>query len=153
VKYVLTQPEKQYKYLAIQEEFRGVLNFMQSTDMTFNSYYKKLVNKVEIAKQAGCVFYTPVLLQMETDDLYPGRLHTDFTDPEQVRVRAIAKEKFLAVLFLGRSDAKKLNLKDKVKNDHAKGVTVQQDMQLMRDYCLVKTVATLPPGQGTTFAG
>ena len=35
-KYVLKQTELQYKYLAIQEDFWGVLNFMQLTEMTLN---------------------------------------------------------------------------------------------------------------------
>ena len=50
--------ESQYKYLAIQEEFRGVLYFMQSTEMTLSLYYEMMANRVEIAERAGCVFHT-----------------------------------------------------------------------------------------------
>jgi hypothetical protein len=56
--YVQKQTELQYKYMAIQEEIRGVLNFMQSMEMKLNLYYEKLANRVEIAKQAGSVLHT-----------------------------------------------------------------------------------------------
>ena len=96
---------------------------------------------------------------METDDLHAGKGYADLTDDERAIVRGVAKEKFLAVFFLERSDVKNVQLKYKVKNDHSKGVndafpvTVQQAMQLMADYHPVRTVAALPPAQGTAFAG
>ena len=49
-------------------------------------------------------------------------MYNDLTDAKQAIVRGVAKEKFLAVLFLERSDVKSLQLKDNVKNYHAKGV-------------------------------
>ena len=95
---------------------------MQSTEMTLNFYYKIMANRVEIAKRAGCVFHTLALLQMKTDDLHAGKVYADLTDAQQALVRGVSKEKFLAVLFLKRSDVKNAQLKDNIKNDHAKGV-------------------------------
>jgi hypothetical protein len=156
-KYVMKQKELQYKYLAIQEEFGGVLNFMQSTEMMLNLYNEMMANRVDIAKRAGCLFLTQALLQMETDDLHAGKVNADLTDAERAIVRGVAKEKFLAVLILKRSDMKNVQLKDCFENDQAKGVkdafpvTFQQAMQLMADYRPVRTVAALPPAQGNGF--
>ena len=108
---MLKHTESQYKYLAIQEEFWGILNFMQLTEMTLNFYYKMMAKWVEIAKIAGCVLLTLALLQMETDDIYAGKVYADLTDVERSIVRGVAKEKFLAVLLLERSDVKNVQLK------------------------------------------
>ena len=64
---------------------------------------------------------------------------------------------FFAVLFLERSDAKNVQLKDDIKNDHAKGnkdafpKTVPLAMQLMAEFRPVKTASPVPPPQGTSF--
>ena len=55
---MLKQTELQYKYLAIQEEFQGVLNFMQLTGMTLNLYYKMMANRLKSPRELG-VYSTP----------------------------------------------------------------------------------------------
>jgi hypothetical protein len=52
---------------------------------------------------------------METDNLYPSRMYADLSDHMKVIVRGVAKEKFLAMFFLKRSDVKNVQLKDDFK--------------------------------------
>ena len=88
---------------------------------------------------------------METNDLHAGKVYANLTDDERAIFRGVAKDKFLAVLFLKRINMKNVQLNDNVKNDHIKdvkdafSVTVQQAKQLMAGYCPVRTVAALPP--------
>jgi hypothetical protein len=77
---------------------------------------------------------------METEVLHPGSSYAAISPDEQQKVRGIVKEKYLATLFLDRSDKKHQELKDDVKNNYAKGnknafpPTISMAMQLMQEY-------------------
>ncbi len=49
---------------------RALLNFQQAAGMNNNNYYKKTANCVEITLNAGGVFYTPMLLDIEAQEKY-----------------------------------------------------------------------------------
>ncbi len=121
-KYVLKQTESHYPYLAVQEESRSMLNFAQGDNMTLGMYYEKFIARVAIAERAGCSFVTLSLLDLETETLFPSQDYSALGDPDNLKVKKTAKDKYLAVLFLMRSGKRHLQLQNDIKNDHAKGV-------------------------------
>lgn len=70
----------------------------------------------------------------------------------------MVKEKYLATLFLDRSDKKHEQLKDDIKNKYAQGdknafpTSISGIMQLMQDYRKLQPVGAVLPAQGTAFA-
>ena len=158
-KCVLKQTSNKYAYLVLQEEWRSLLLNKQESDHTTNVYYERMSNRVAILERVGGVFHTPELLEMETELLHPGSTYAAITPDEQQKVRGIVKEKYLATLFLDRSDKKHQELKDDVKNDYAKGnknafpPTLSMAMQLMQEYRKLQPDKAVVPAQGTAFAG
>ena len=157
-KCVLKQTSNKYAYLVLQEEWRSLLMNKQEADHTTNVYYERMSNRVAILERVGGVFYTPELLEMETEVLHPGSSYAAIAPDEQQKVRGIVKEKYLATLFLDRSDKKHQELKDDVKNDYAKGnknafpPTISMAMQLMQEYRKLQPEKAVVPAQGTAFA-
>jgi predicted RNA-binding protein with PUA domain len=157
-KYVLKQTESHYPYLAVQEELRSMLNFAQGKDMTLGMYYEKISTRVAIAERAGCSFVTPSLLNSETETQFPGQDYHALGDPDRLKVKKAAKDKYLEVLFLMRSGKRHLQLQNDIKNDHAKGVenafppTIASAMQILNDYKPVVTEAPKQAALGTAFA-
>ena len=70
-KCVLKQTSNKYAYLVLQEEWRSLLLNKQEADHTTNVYYERMSNRVAILERVGGVFYTPELLEMETEVLHP----------------------------------------------------------------------------------
>ena len=116
-------------------------------------------NWVTILERVGGTFHTPELMEMETEALYPGSKYNAISLDEQQKVRAVVKEKYLATLFLGRSDKRHYQLKDDIKNTYSKGnkdafpSTTSATMQLMQEYCKQQPDKAVVPAQGTAFAG
>ena len=69
-KTVLKQTEPKNPYQRVQDEMRALLNFQQAAEMNNNNYYEKTANRVEITLNAGGVFYTPMLLDLEAQEKY-----------------------------------------------------------------------------------
>ena len=107
---------------------------------------------------AGCSFVTPSLLNLEKETLFPSLDYTALGDPDKLKVKKNVKDKYLAVLFLMRSEKCHLQLQNDIKNDHAKGVenaflpTVALAMQILNDYKPVVMEATKQVSLGTAFA-
>ena len=79
--------------------------------MNNNDYYEKKANRVEITLNAGGVFYTPTLLDLEAREKYT-RDYKDLTlDSENSNVRRITQDKYLATLYIMRSEAANDQLK------------------------------------------
>jgi hypothetical protein len=77
---------------------KAMLNFQQAAGMNNNNYYKKTANRVEITLNAGEVFYTPTLLDLEAQEKYT-RDYKDLTsDSENLDVRFITQDKYLSTL-------------------------------------------------------
>jgi hypothetical protein len=162
-KYVLKQTESHYPYLAVQEEMQSMLNFSQGEDMSLGMFYKNITTRIAITDCAGCIFTTPALLDVEADVMFPsgGGGTTDFkslTTDQAVRVSKTCRDKYLATLYLMRSGKHHTQLKNDIKNDHAKGVensfptTVASAMQIMNDFKLVMTETGPMVSLGTAFA-
>jgi hypothetical protein len=157
-KCVLKQTSNKYNYLILQEELRSLLLCKQESDHTTNTYYERMSNRVTIFERAGGIFWTPELLEIETELLYTGQVYAGITQDEQQKVRAVVKEKYLATLFLDRSDKKHEQLKDDIKNKYAQGdknafpTSISGIMQLMQDYRKLQPVGAVLPAQGTAFA-
>jgi hypothetical protein len=121
-------------------------------------YYKKFTTHVAIAERAGCSFVTPSLLNSETETLFPSQDYSALGDPNKLKVKKTAKDKYLAVLFLMRSGKRHLQLQNDIKNDHAKGVesafssTVASAMQILNDYKPVVTEASKQVALGTALS-
>jgi hypothetical protein len=137
-KCVLRQTANKYHYLMLIEEMRSLVVFKQESGMTINTYYEKMANRVAIYERVGGVFYTPELIPVETEELYKGQDYDSLTPEEQLKVRAVVKEKFIACLFLDRSDNKEHEqLKDSIKNGYSRGdeaafpTSITKAMQLM----------------------
>jgi hypothetical protein len=104
-------------------------------------YYEKFANRMAIYERVGGVCHTPELLALEMEGLYKGQDYDKLTPEEQLKVRAVAREKFCACLFLDRSDNKEhKQLKDSIKNDYSRGdvkafpTSITTAMQLMADF-------------------
>jgi len=157
-KCVLKQTSNKYHYLILQEEWRSLLLCKQESDHTTNAYYERMSNRVTILERAGGIFHTPELLDIETELLYPTQQYDAITPDEQQKVRAVVKEKYLATLFLDRSDKKHDQLKDDIKNKYAQGdknafpTTISGIMQLMQDYRKLQPERAVLAAQGTAFA-
>ena len=78
-KCVLKQTSNKYPYLILQEELRSLLLNKQEADHSTNVYYERMLNRVHIYERAGGVFYTPDLLEIETEELHPGVLYDAIT--------------------------------------------------------------------------
>ena len=90
--------------------------------MNNNNYYKKTVNRVELTLNAGGVFYTPMLLDLEAQEKYSLDYEDLTSDPEKLDVRRITKDKYLVTLYIMRSELSNDQLKDSIKNDYSKGI-------------------------------
>ena len=77
---------------------------------------------------------------------------------KKAKVEKVARDKYLAVLYLMRSGKRHLQLQNDIKNDHSKGVensfpkTVALAMQIMTDFKLVITESSNQALLGTGFA-
>ena len=157
-KCVLKQTSNKYHYLILQEEWRSLLLCKQESDHTTNAYYERMSNRVTILERAGGIFHTPELLEIETELLYSTQKYDAITEDERQKVRAVVKEKYLATLFLDRSDKKHDQLKDDIKNKYAQGdknafpTTISGIMQLMQNYRRLQPEKAGLPAQGTAFA-
>ena len=90
--------------------------------MNNNNYYEKTVNRVEITLNAGGVFYTPMLLDLEAQEKYSSDYEDLTSDPEKSDVRRITQDKYLGTLYIMRSESSNDQLKDSIKNDYSKGI-------------------------------
>jgi len=81
------------------------------------------------------------------------------SDPEKSDVRRITQDKYLATLYIMRSESSNDQLKDSIKNDYSKGIlgaypsTIPNTMMRMNKFKLVKTEKPVPLALGTAFAG
>ena len=116
-KTVLKQTESKNPYQRVQDEMRALLNFQKAAGMNNNNYYKKTANCVEITLKAGGVLYTPMLLDLEAQEKYTS----DYKDLT-LDVRRITQDKYLATLYIMRSESENDQLKDSIKNDYSKGI-------------------------------
>lgn len=82
-KCVLKQTSNKYNYLILQEELRSLLLCKQESDHTTNTYYERMSNRVTIFERAGGIFWTPELLEIETELLYPSQVYAAITLDEQ----------------------------------------------------------------------
>ena len=135
-----------------------MLNFSQGEDTALGAYYKKFNTHVAIADCAGCAFVTKSLLDNKTEIAFPGTAGFNALQAnKKAKVEKAARDKYLAVLYLMRSGKRHLQLKNDIKNDHAKGVensfptTVASAMQIMNDFKLVITETTNQASLGTAF--
>ena len=158
-KTVLKQTESKNPYQRVQDEMRAMLNFQQAVGMNNNDYYEKTANRVEITLNAGGVFYTPMLLDLESQEKYSSDYEDLTSDTEKFEVRRITQDKYLATLYLMRSESANDQLKDSVKNDYSKGIvgaypsTIPNAMMRMNEFRPVKIDKPMPPALGTAFAG
>ena len=112
--------------------------------MNNNDYYKKTSNRVEITLNAGGVFYTPMLLDLEALENYSADYENLWTDLEKSDVRCVTQDKYLATLYIMRSEAANDKLKDFIKNDYSKGIlgayptTIPNAMMQMNEFWPVK---------------
>jgi len=156
-KYVLKQTESHYPYLAVQEEFRSMLNFAQGDDMPIGMYYEKFLTRISIAERAGCSFVSQQLLDSETLILYPGQSYDVLSDVEKARTDKVARDKYLGVLFLMRSGKRYHQLQIDIKNDHAKGVdgafpdSLPEALQIMNDWKPLVAEPNTQASLGTAF--
>jgi hypothetical protein len=138
---------------------RAMLNFQQAAGMNHNDYYEKTANRVEITLNDGGVFYTPMLLDLEAQEKYTLDYEDLTLDAEKFDVRRTTQHKYLATLYLMRSESANDQLKDSVKNYYSKGIvgaypsTITNAMMRMNDFCPVKIDKPVPPALGTAFAG
>jgi len=117
-KTVLKQTESKNPYQRVQDEMRALLNFQQAAGMNNNDYYEKTANRVEITLNAGGVFYTPMLLDLEAQEKFALDYENLTSDPEKSDVRRITQDKYLAMLYIMRSESLNDQLKDSIKNDY-----------------------------------
>ncbi len=123
------------------------------------NYYKKTVNRVEITLNAGGVFYTPMLLDLETQEKFTTDYEDLTSDSEKSDVCHITQDKYLATLYIMIKEAVNHQLKDSIKNDYLKGIlgaypsTIPNAMMRMNEFCPVKINKPVPPALGTAFAG
>ena len=81
------------------------------------------------------------------------------SDSEKFNVCCITQDKYLATLYLMRSESANDQLNDSVKNDYSKGIvrayslTLPNAMMHMKEFCPVKIDKPVPPALGTAFAG
>jgi hypothetical protein len=158
-KTVLKQTESKNPYQLVQDKMRAMLNFQQAAGMNNNDYYEKTANRVEITLNAGGVFYTPMLLDLEAQEKYSLDYEDLTSDADKSDVRRITQDKYLATLYLMRSESVNDQLKDSVKNDYSKGIvgaypsTIPNAMMCMNEFRPVKINKPMPPSLGTAFAG
>ena len=101
---------------------RAMLNFQHAAGMNNNYYYKKTANCVEITINVGGVFYRPTLLDLEAQEKNTADYKDLASDSEKSDVRCITQDKYIATLYILRSEAENDQLKDSVKNDYSKGI-------------------------------
>ena len=159
VKTFLKQTESKNPYQRVQNEMRALLNFQQEAGMNNSDYYKKTANRVEITLNAGGVFYTPMLLDLEAQEKYTQDYEDLTSDSEKSYVRRIMQDKYLATLYIMRSESSNDQLKDSIKNDYSKGIlgaypsTIPNAMMRMNEFRPIKIDKPVPPALGTAFAG
>ena len=90
--------------------------------MNNNDYYKKTAYRVEITINAGGVFFMPMLLDLEAQKKYLLYYKNLSTDLEKSDVRLITQDKYLATLYIMRSEAANDQLKESIKNNYSKGI-------------------------------
>ena len=83
--------------------------------------------------------------------------YKSLTLDQRAKVAKTCRDKYLATLYLMRSGKRRTQLKNDINNDHAKGVensfpmTVASAMQIMNDFKLVMTKASVSLSLGTAF--
>jgi hypothetical protein len=138
---------------------RELLNFQQAAGMNNNDYYEKTANRVEITRNAGGIFYTPMLLDLEAQEKYTQDYEDLTSDSEKLDVRLITHDKYLATLYIMRSESANDQLKDSIKNDYLKGIleaypsTIPNAIMGMNKFRPAKIEKNVPPAMGTAFAG
>ena len=114
---------------------------------------------MEITLNAGGVFYTPMLLDLEAQEKYTLDYEDLTSNSKKSDVRCITQDKYLATLYLMRIESANDQLKDSVKNDYSKGIvgvypsTIPNAMMRMNAFRPVKIKKPVPPALGTAFAG
>jgi hypothetical protein len=139
-------------------EHQSILSFRQDDHMGKATYYGRFTTRVEVARQAGICYYTPVLLKDKATALKLGDYEAlDAT--AQKRINEQVEQEYLAYLFLSNSSNKlHSQLKKDVANDYSKGNTdayptnIHKALTLMNEYKPLKIDAPSVPAQGTAFA-
>jgi len=104
------------------------------------------------------VFYVPELLDLEAEVLHPGQKYDVLHSDEKEKIRTIVRDKFLATLFLERSDKKHEQLKDDCMNRYSSGdknvfpSNPGAAMQRMQDFRSISIPEMAPVAQVTAFA-
>ena len=156
-KFVLKQPDNQYKTAVLIAEQLSILQFRQDDQLGNAAYYDRFTTRVEVACQAGVWYYSPDLLEDKTTQLKMGGYDT-LSDTDKKKVIDSVEQEYLAYLFLNNSNAKMHSqLKKDVANDYSKGNTdaypndIHKALTLINEYKPLKLDTPVVPAQGTAF--
>jgi len=104
-KYVLKQSDNQYRTAVLISEQLSILQFRQEDQVSNATYYDRFTTRVEVACQAGVCYHTPDLLQDKSVHLKMGD-YANLSDPDKKSVIDVAKQEYLAYLFINNSNEK-----------------------------------------------
>jgi hypothetical protein len=154
-KYVLKQSDNEYATAVLTAEHQSIL-FRQDDHMGNATYYDRLTTRVEVARQVGVCYYTPVLLKYTVHKLGD---YEALDATAQKRIIEQVEQEYLAYLFLNNSSNKlHSQLKKDVANDYSKGnmdaypTGIHKALTQMNEYKPLKIDVSSVPAQGTAFA-
>jgi hypothetical protein len=104
-KTVLNQSNIKNPYQHVQDKMRAMLKFQQTAGMNNNNYYKKTANRVEMTLNAGGVFYTTMLLDLEAQEKNTLDYEDLTLNSEKLDVHLITQYKYLATLYFMWSES------------------------------------------------
>ncbi len=123
------------------------------------TYYDRFTTRVEVARQAGVCYYTPVLLKDKAITALKLGDNEALDATAQKRIVEQVGQEYLAYLFLNNSSNKlHSQLKKDVANNYYKGnidaypTDIPKARTLMKEYKPLKIDAPSVPAQGTAFA-
>ena len=157
-KYVLKQSDNQYPTAVLIAEHQSILSFRQDDYMGNATFYDRFTTRVEVARQAGVCYYSPVLLRDKATALKLGD-YDSLDATAQKKITDQVEQEYLAYLFLTNSSNRlHSQLKKDVANDYSKGNTdayptdIHKALTLMNEYKPLKMDSPTVPAQGTAFA-
>ncbi len=156
-KFVLKQPDNQYKTAVLIAEQLSILLFHQDDQIGNATYYDWFTTRVEVARQVGVCYHSPDLLEDKAAQLKMGAFDT-VSPTNKKTVVDIAKKEYLAYLFINNSNVKMhCQLKKEVANNYSKGNTgtypkdIHKALTLINEYKLLKLDAQVISAQGIAF--
>ena len=157
-KTVLSQSNDCYEYATTYAHVYDLYKHTQAEgNLTNDKWYHWVNTKVDVGIAVGVTHQYPKLLDLEAKKLHNKEFALLDPITEQLGIREIAEERYLAYVFLQQSGSQHDQLQTDLLNDFSKGQNHypqnrQEVLHRLNTYANVRSVSTASQSEGVAFA-